>query len=97
MPVIKHKELKKNLKALDSGKVPGIFLIVIYRHSWRVFVPAAILVVCLGSYVGIDRPRDPSFGFPGDFTIALVALFYGTAFLIGIEWLIQKIRRSRHV
>jgi len=27
MPIIKHKELKKSLKALVSGEVPGIFLI----------------------------------------------------------------------
>jgi hypothetical protein len=79
------------------GWVPGVFLIVFYRHSWRVFVPAAILVVCLGLYIGFDLPSDPSFGLPGDSTTALVAVFYGTAFLIGIEWLIQKIGRSRHV
>jgi hypothetical protein len=79
------------------GWVPGVFLIVFYRHSWRVFVPAAILVVCSGLYIGFDLPSDPSFGLPGDSTTALVAVFYGTAFLIGIEWLIQKIGRSRHV
>ncbi len=40
MPVIKPKELKKNLKALASGEAPGIFLI----HGEELLVKTALEV-----------------------------------------------------
>lgn len=86
------------ITALTSaiGWIPGVFLIVIYRNSWRVTIPAAILIVCGGIFVSIDLLDTSSFIIPSDSTVGLVTIFYVTTFLFGIEWLIQKVRRSRH-
>jgi hypothetical protein len=69
------------------GWVPGAFLLVIYRHSWRVVMPAAILIGCLGFLL--------HFGFADDSTITLALLFYVALFLIGTSWFVQKAWRSR--
>jgi len=76
------------------GWIPSVPLIVIYRHSWRVVIPAAILVVCSGLFFCFDLQRG--FFLHSDLTIGLVTIFYLSCFLIGIESLIHKTRRSRH-
>jgi len=69
------------------GWIPGVFLIVVYRHSWAVVAPAVILIVCLGLLI-TNGPLDDS-------TIGLTVLFYLSAFLTGLAGLIRKYRKRR--
>ena len=75
------------ITALTSaiGWIPGAFLIVVHRHSWRVAIPAAILVICLVFLLHVGAMHD--------LTITLTLFFYVTAFLVGVNWLIQKFRK----
>ena len=70
------------------GWIPGVVLVVIYRNSWRVVIPAVILIGCLVFLM--------TFGLMDDSTIGLTKLFFATAFLVGLEWNIQKLRKRRH-
>jgi len=70
------------------GWIPGVVLVVIYRNSWRVVIPAVILIGCLAFLM--------TFGLMDDATIGLTKLFFVTAFLVGLEWNIQELRKQRH-
>ncbi len=70
------------------GWIPGVVLIVIYRNSWRVVIPAVILIGCLAFLM--------TFGLMDDSTIGMTKLFFVTAFLVGLEWNIQELRKRRH-
>ena len=70
------------------GWAPGVFLIVVYRHLWRIALPAGILIACLGSLI--------AYGAMDDKTIALTTVFYVAAFLIGLEWAIGKLKKFKH-
>ena len=76
---------------ITYGWLLGVFLIIRYRRSWRVIVPAAALVA-LGVFSFFGR----ALLLPASISDVLLVFYIIAASLVGIEWLTSKILHTRN-